>query len=219
MKTDPTLDRRKYFRVPSDRLVSIGRLNSKEALAHALDVSSGGIRFQCVELGVKPQELLKVTLTLGDNTLSVVGQAARVRSLDEFTQEVTLCFIKMDDELRDALGECLPEAEELDADERRAYSRLRLEAVVSVSRANLMDIVAQAQDVSLGGLRFLSDGIEMELGDVLRVSIQVDGKPVEATGQVVRLTELGDFQTEVAMAFLEVESDNLELLRQELSDF
>lgn len=218
MKTDPTLDRRKYFRVPTERLVSLGRLDSREALAHALDVSTGGIRFQCVGLDVKPQELLKVTLTLGDSTLAVVGQAARVRCLDEFTQEVALSFVKMDDELRVALGDNLPEAEEdgTEPDERRAFSRLRLESVVSVSRANLMDMVAQAQDVSIGGLRFLSEGLEMELGDVIRVAIQVDGEPLEAIGQVVRLTELGDFQTEVAMAFLEVEDANFEALRSAL---
>ena len=57
----------------------------------------------------------------------------------------------------------------------------------------------------------------MELGDVLRVSIRVGGRPVEAVGQVVRLTELGDFQIEVAMAFLEVDEKSLEILRRELS--
>ncbi len=52
MRSDPTFDRRKYLRVLTEQVISIGRLDSREGLAHSLDLSLGGIRFQCVGLGV-----------------------------------------------------------------------------------------------------------------------------------------------------------------------
>jgi PilZ domain len=85
---DSTFDRRKYPRVRTESLVSIARVDTRQALAQALDVSIGGIRFQCVGLEVELGELLRVLLTIGDRTVSVVGKLVRVTELDGFTQEV-----------------------------------------------------------------------------------------------------------------------------------
>ena len=212
---DPTMDRRKYLRVMTGQLVSIGRLDEREGLAHALDLSLGGIRFQCVGLDVVAGEMLKVTLTLGERTATVVGQIKRVESLDEFTQEVALSFVKMEDSLREMIEEHLPEAVQDQAD-RREWQRTQLESVVSVSRANLIDVVAQAHNLSLGGLRFTIEGMEIVLGDILRVTLAFDGRQVQAVGQIVRVTEMDEFQQDVAMAFLEVDAENLEVMRAEL---
>jgi hypothetical protein len=217
LKTDPTFDRRKYLRVRTEQLVAIGRLDAREGLAHALDMSMGGIRFQCVGMDAKEGEMLKVTLTLGERTTSVVGQIARTHALDEFTQEVAISFVKMDDETRRYLEEHLPFPEDASwSDERRAYSRVMIESVVSVARANLIDVVAQAQDLSMGGIRFVIDGMDLELGDVLRVTVELDGRVVTAVGQLVRATELDEYRQEVAMAFLEVEPTSLALMRDSL---
>lgn len=218
-KSDPTFDRRKYLRVLTEQVISIGRLDSREGLAHALDLSLGGIRFQCVGLGVSIGEMLKVTLTLAEDTYALVGQIMRVLDLDEFTQEVALSFIKMDDDTRRVLEDNLPPPDEASwSDERRAYSRVRLESVLSVCRANLIDVVAQARDVSMGGIRFEVEGMELDLGDVLRIELQLGGKRAAAIGQLVRITEVDDFRQEVALAFLEVDPSSLHLMDEVLPE-
>jgi len=216
LKSDPTFDRRKYLRVLTEQLVSIGRLDVREGLAHALDLSMGGIRFQCVGLQAEVGEMLKVTLTLGDRTVTPVGQITRVEPLDEFTQEVALGFVKMEDSMQALLDENLPAPTEHE-DDRRAYSRVRLESIVSVGRANLIDVVAQARDLSMGGVRFVVEGLDLALGDMLRVTIGLDNRTVIAIGQVVRLTELDETRQEIAMAFLEVDANSLDWMRRHLS--
>ena len=214
---DPTFDRRKYLRVRTDQVVAIGRLEDREGLAHALDLSLGGIRFECVGLDVKAGEMLKVVLTLGGATKTLVGQASRVENLDGFTQAVALCFAKMDDDTHRHLEENLDMPEdENDLDERRSYRRVRLESVVSVARANLIDVVAQARDLSLGGIRFLVEGMELGLGDILRVTLQLGDDQVNVVGQIVRQTDIADFRQEVALAFLDVDSDSLDIMRGHL---
>jgi len=110
---DSTFDRRKYPRVQTESLVSIARVDAREALAQALDVSIGGIRFQCVGLEVEFGELLRVLLTIGDRTVSVVGRLVRVTELDGFTQEVALAYTEVDPETLRFLASNLPEAYEL----------------------------------------------------------------------------------------------------------
>jgi hypothetical protein len=110
---DSTFDRRKYPRVRTESLVSIARVDTREALAQALDVSIGGIRFQCVGLEVELGELLRVLLTIGERTVSVTGRLVRVTELDGFTQEVALSYTEVDAETQRFLATNLPEAYEL----------------------------------------------------------------------------------------------------------
>ena len=115
---DGTFDRRKYPRVRTESLVSIARVDTREALAQALDVSIGGIRFQCVGLEVELGEVLRVLLTIGDRTLSVVGKLVRVTELDGFTQEVALSFTEIDAEALRFLSSNLSEGYELEVNEK-----------------------------------------------------------------------------------------------------
>jgi hypothetical protein len=95
---DPTFDRRKYPRVRTESLVSIARVGAPdEALGHAVDLSRGGIRFQAVGMELELLERLRIQLTLGERTLSFVGQVLRITDLDGFTQEVALAFQEVDD--------------------------------------------------------------------------------------------------------------------------
>jgi PilZ domain-containing protein len=113
-----TFDRRKYPRVRTEALVSIARVDTRESLAHALDVSIGGIRFQCVGLEVDLGETLRVQLTIGARTVQVVGQLVRVTELDGFTQEVALSFTDVDPETMRFLAQNLPEGYELEPNEK-----------------------------------------------------------------------------------------------------
>jgi hypothetical protein len=110
---DSTFDRRKYPRVSIESLVSIARVDTNGALGYALDVSIGGIRFQCVGLEVELGELLRVQVTLDDRTVSVVGKLVRVTELDAFTQEVALAFTEVDPETLRLLSDSLVEAYEV----------------------------------------------------------------------------------------------------------
>jgi hypothetical protein len=113
MKSGPSdpIDRRKYPRVRTDSVVSIRRLAPPEMLAHALDLSLGGIRFQCVGVELELGEAVAVTLTLGDRTATVVGRLTRLTDLDAFTQEVALEFLECDDETLALLRDALPEGQ------------------------------------------------------------------------------------------------------------
>jgi hypothetical protein len=109
-----SIDRRKYPRVRTDSLVSIRRIETPPQLAHALDLSLGGIRFQCVGVELELDQVVSVTLTLGDRTATVVGKLVRVTDLDAFTQEVALAFLVADDATQALLREALPEGQEFD---------------------------------------------------------------------------------------------------------
>jgi len=98
--------------------VSIARVDTRESLAHALDVSIGGIRFQCVGLEVDLGETLRVQLTIGSRTILVEGQLVRVTELDGFTQEVALAFTSVDPETLRFLASSLPEGYELEPNEK-----------------------------------------------------------------------------------------------------
>jgi hypothetical protein len=217
---DPTIDRRKYPRVHTGSLVSIARLDERDALAHALDLSVGGVRFQCVGLDVKLGEIVRVSLTLGEETTTVIGQLTRVDELDAFTQEVAVSFTKMDPQTRERLERHLPGAQDVDADaegaERRAYSRIDYDTFVGISRATLVDVAAQARDLSLGGIRFTVEGLDLQLADTLRVALDIDGEPISVVGQLVRVTEVDENTQDVALAFYQVDPEALHILERNL---
>ncbi len=107
-------DRRKFPRLMTESLVSIARVDASDTLAQALDVSIGGMCFQCVGLELELGELLRVQLTLGEKTVVVVGKLVRVTDLDGFTQEMGLSFVEVDAEAQELLLEHLPEAYEVE---------------------------------------------------------------------------------------------------------
>lgn len=114
MKRSSGVDRRKYPRVRTDAIVSISRVESNETLAHSIDLSLGGIRFQCVGIELETGETVRVALTLGASTVNVIGRLARVTELDAFTQEVALAFTQVDPDTLAILSDALPEAQEFD---------------------------------------------------------------------------------------------------------
>ncbi len=114
-----TYDRRRYARVPSESLISVNRLDDSSLLAHSLDLSVKGLRFQVMGLTLEPEELLRVQLTLEDRTVTVVGRAVRVTEIDAFTQEVAVRFVQVDPDtqrfLESQLAESLLTEDEIEA--------------------------------------------------------------------------------------------------------
>ena len=103
--------------------------------------------------------------------------------------------------------------------DRRKYPRVRTEAIVSIEQVEAKDVLAQAIDLSLGGIRFQCVGLDVEPGELLRVTLNLDGSDVSAVGELVRATDLDAFTQELALALVEVDARTLELLRENLSDF
>jgi hypothetical protein len=112
VKPEPQDDRRKYPRVRTDSVVSIRPLDDSERLAHVLDLSLGGIRFECVGVELEVGNDVSVTITLGDRTAEVIGRLVRVIDLDAFTQEVALAFWMSDEQTERVLRDALPEGHE-----------------------------------------------------------------------------------------------------------
>jgi hypothetical protein len=221
VRPDPTFDRRRYPRIRSESVLSIARLDTDTALAHALDLSIGGVRFRCVGLEVRPRDVVRVTFTFSERSVTVVGQIVRVTALDDVAQEVAIRLLKMNDATRAILLEHLPKHDVepiFGDDERRAFLRTECEAVVAVSRASVVDVVAQAQNLSPGGIHFIVEGLELELGEVLRVTIDCDGVPISTVGQLVRVTNIDDFKQEAALAFLDVSGDMFARIQSALTE-
>jgi hypothetical protein len=61
-----------------------------------MDVSLGGIRFRVVGSRLITGELLRVSFTMGDQTVDAVGRVLRTRRLDENATEVALEFVRID---------------------------------------------------------------------------------------------------------------------------
>jgi hypothetical protein len=108
-------------------------------------------------------------------------------------------------------------AEDLTYD-RRKYPRVRTEALLSIARVDDSDLVARTVDLSMGGLRFRCVGLEVDLGEVLRVSLRLGGSEISLVGKLVRITDLDDLTQELALAFIEIDAAALELIQEELPD-
>ena len=89
-------------------------------------------------------------------------------------------------------------------------------SVVSVARAEIIDVVAHVRDLSLGGIRFQVVGVDLKLGDLLRVTLELGGQATTVIGQLVRITEIDELRQEIALAFLEVDPASLEVMQEHL---
>jgi hypothetical protein len=99
--------------------------------------------------------------------------------------------------------------------DRRKYSRIGTERVISFAPVDEKDFLAVSRDVSVGGLRFEAIGCEIEMGDVIRVTFNLAEQTVVAIGRVVWATELDPITFEVGLEFIEIDPTALELLEAE----
>ena len=101
---------------------------------------------------------------------------------------------------------------------RRKYPRVMADALFSIARVDSGDGLGYAVDVSLGGIRFQAVGLEFQIGEVLRVSLNLGGTEVNAIGKLVRITPLDAFTNELALAFVQVDASTLKLLEEYLEE-
>lgn len=84
--------------------------------------------------------------------------------------------------------------------------------MVAVARIDTPGQMARGRDLSLGGLRFHVVGLEVALGELLRITFTVDGETLCVLGRVVWATELDAFTTDVGLEFTQIEPHVSELL-------
>lgn len=100
------------------------------------------------------------------------------------------------------------------AAERRKYSRIATDQVISFSPVDDRDLLAVGRDVSTGGIRFEAVGCEIDLGDVLRVTFNVGDHTVVAVGRVIWSTEIDPISLDVGLEFIEVDPAAREMLEE-----
>ena len=85
--------------------------------------------------------------------------------------------------------------------ERRAHTRIETDQLISFTTVVGSSSLAQSRDASLGGIRFEAVGCNLMIGDLIRVSFNIDGETIEAVGRVVRLRPMDPITTDVSLAF------------------
>ena len=98
--------------------------------------------------------------------------------------------------------------------DRRKYPRMTTHEVISIERMNRDDVSAQAVNLSMGGICFQWDSHEVQLRELLTVTLNLEGTEVSLVGKVVRITDRGPFVQELALAFTELDAKVIELLQE-----
>ncbi len=98
--------------------------------------------------------------------------------------------------------------------DRRKYSRIATDQVISFAPVETRDLLGVSRDLSVGGIRFEAVGCEINFGDVLRVTFNVGDHTVVAVGKVVWATEMDPITTEVGIEFIEIDPAMLRLLEE-----
>ena len=96
--------------------------------------------------------------------------------------------------------------------DRRKFPRIRTEQLISFAFVESENRLAVSKNLSQGGICFEVMGCEIALGDVLRLTFNVQDETVVAVGRVSWATDIDDFTQEVGLEFLEIDPFALETL-------
>ncbi|MBW2494570.1 MAG: PilZ domain-containing protein [Deltaproteobacteria bacterium] len=77
-------------------MISFAPVDTRDLLGVSRDVSSGGIRFEAVGCEIEMGEVLRVTFSVGDQTVVAIGRVAWSTELDPMTLDVGLEFVEID---------------------------------------------------------------------------------------------------------------------------
>jgi hypothetical protein len=102
----------------------------------------------------------------------------------------------------------------LDGGERRKYHRLGTDQVISFAELDHTDQLGVSKDISQGGIRFEAVGIEINMGDVLRITFNIAEQTVVATGTVVWATDTDPITQEIGIEFHEIDPEAARLLEE-----
>jgi hypothetical protein len=102
------------------------------------------------------------------------------------------------------------------ADERRKYHRIATDQIISFAEVDRPEQLAVSKNLSTGGISFEAVGIEINLGDVLRITFNIGDRTVVATGAVVWATDTDPITQEVGIEFHEIDPEAVHLLEEVL---
>ncbi len=102
--------------------------------------------------------------------------------------------------------------------ERRKYPRIPTEQVISVAPLSDAERLAYGKNISPGGICFEVVAFELDLGEVLRVTFNVEDETVVAVARVNWATELDAFTQEVGIEFVEIDPGALRGLQETALD-
>ena len=98
--------------------------------------------------------------------------------------------------------------------DRRKYLRIETDQVISFAQVDRGDRLAVSKNLSPGGIRFEAVGVEVEMGEILRVTFNVGDQTVVAIGKVVWATDSDPITLEVGIEFIEIDPLALRLLQE-----
>ncbi len=98
--------------------------------------------------------------------------------------------------------------------ERRKYTRIHTGHVISVAPLENRDRLAVGKNLSAGGIRFEAVGFDLTLGDIIRVTFNVNHATVVAVGKVAWVTETDPITFDVGVEFVEIDPTALRLLEE-----
>ena len=86
-------------------MISFAPVDARDLLGVSRDVSSGGIRFEAVGCEIEMGEVLRVTFSVGEQTVVAIGRVALSTEIDPMTLDVGLEFVEIDAMAIDMLDE------------------------------------------------------------------------------------------------------------------
>jgi hypothetical protein len=98
--------------------------------------------------------------------------------------------------------------------ERRKFHRVATDQVISFAEIDRPQMLGVSKDVSSGGIRFEAVGVEINLGDVLRVTFNVGHHTVVACGTVAWAIDTDPITQEVGIEFHEIDPEAVALLEE-----
>lgn len=98
--------------------------------------------------------------------------------------------------------------------DRRKYSRIATDQVISFAPVAERDLLGMGRDVSSGGIRFEAVGCEIELGDTIRVTFNVGQCTVVAVGRVAWATETDPITLDIGLEFVDIDAEALRVLEE-----
>lgn len=94
---------------------------------------------------------------------------------------------------------------ESNGSDRRKFPRIRTEQLISFAFVESENRLAVSKNLSAGGICFEVMGCEVALGDVLRLTFNVQDETIVAVGKVVWAIDVDAFTQEVGLAFLDID--------------
>jgi len=99
------VERRKYRRIGTDQVISFAPIEERDLLGVSRDLSIGGIRFEALGCEIEQGETLRVTFSIGNQTVVAIGRVIWSTEIDAMALDVGLEFIEIDPEAVEMLDE------------------------------------------------------------------------------------------------------------------